>query len=205
MIDIILATHNKDKQVELSSELNSKDVNILSLGDFPQIGEIVEDGNTLKENALIKAHTIYSITGLPGISDDTGLEVDALNGEPGVFSARYAGENCSYMDNVNKILKSMSKIPLDLRRAQFKTVMAFVSDNMELVSEGSVEGLITTKPKGIGGFGYDPVFYVPEMMKTFAEMTIEEKNAISHRGVATRNMMDLLHSHQIIPNSQENA
>ena len=205
MIDIILATHNKDKQVELSSELNSKDVNILSLGDFPQIGEIVEDGNTLKENALIKAHTIYSITGLPSISDDTGLEVDALNGEPGVFSARYAGENCSYMDNVNKILKSMSKIPLDLRRAQFKTVMAFVSDNMELVSEGSVEGLITTKPKGIGGFGYDPVFYVPEMMKTFAEMTIEEKNKISHRGIATRNMVELLYSHQIIPNSQENA
>jgi len=205
MIDIILATHNKDKQVELSSELNSKDVNILSLGDFPQIGEIVEDGNTLKENALIKAHTIYSITGLPSISDDTGLEVDALNGEPGVFSARYAGENCSYMDNVNKILKSMSKIPLDLRRAQFKTVMAFVSDNMELVSEGSVEGLITTKPKGIGGFGYDPVFYVPEMMKTFAEMTTEEKNKISHRGIATRNMIQLLRSNQIIPNSQENA
>ena len=99
----------------------------------------------------------------------------------------------------------MSKIPLDLRGAQFKTVMAFVSDKRELVSEGSVKGLITEESKGIGGFGYDPVFYIPGMMKTFAEMTIEEKNKISHRGVATRNMIDLLHSHKIIPNSQENA
>ena len=205
MIDIVLATHNKDKQVELSEKLNSKNINILSLEDFPQIGEIVEDGDTLKDNALIKAHTVYAITGLPSISDDTGLEVDSLNGAPGIFSARYAGENCSYLDNVNKILKNMLKVPIDLRGAHFKTVMAFVSDNMELVSEGSVEGLITTRPKGIGGFGYDPVFYVPEMMKTFAEMTIEEKNKISHRGVATRNMIDLLHFHQIIPNSQENA
>jgi len=99
----------------------------------------------------------------------------------------------------------MLKIPLDLRGAQFKTVMAFVSEKMELVSEGSVKGLITKEPKGIGGFGYDPVFYIPEMMKTFAEMTIEEKNKISHRGIATRNMIKLLHSHHIIPNSQETA
>ena len=205
MIDIVLATHNKDKQLELSKILNFNDVNILTLKDFPQIGEIIEDGETLKDNALIKAHAVYAITGLPSISDDTGLEVDALNGEPGVFSARYAGENCSYLDNVNKILENMSKIPLDLRGAQFKTVMAFVSEKMELVSEGSVKGLITKEPKGIGGFGYDPVFYIPEMMKTFAEMTIEEKNGISHRGIATRNMIKLLQSHQIIPNSQETA
>ena len=205
MIDIILATHNKDKQAELSKALNSKDVYILSLEDFPHIGEIIEDGETLEENAFIKAHTVYGITGLPSISDDTGLEVDALNGEPGVYSARYAGEDCSYMDNVNKILKNMSKVPLDLRSAQFKTVIAFVSNKMELVSEGSVKGLITKEPKGIGGFGYDPVFYIPEMMKTFAEMTMEEKNKISHRGQATRNIVRQLRSHQIIPNSQENA
>jgi len=205
MIDIVLATHNKDKQAELSKALSSKNVNILSLDDFPDIGEIIEDGETLKDNALIKAHTVYGITGLPSISDDTGLEVNALNGEPGVYSARYAGENCSYLDNVNKILKTMSKIPLDLRGAQFKTVMAFVSDKRELVSEGSVKGLITEESKGIGGFGYDPVFYVPEMMKTFAEMTIEEKNKISHRGIATRNMIELLRSHQVTSNSKENA
>ena len=143
MIDIVLATHNKDKQLELSKALNSEDINILSLENFPNIGDIIEDGETLEENALIKAHTVYGITGLPSISDDTGLEVDALNGDPGVYSARYAGENCSYMDNVNKILKMMFKVPLDLRTAQFKTVMAFVSNKMELVSEGSVKGLIT--------------------------------------------------------------
>ena len=205
MIDIVLATHNKDKQAELSRALNSEDVNILSLEDFPEVSEIIEDGETLKDNALIKARAVNKITGLPSISDDTGLEVDALNGEPGVFSARYAGENCSYLDNVNKILENMSKIPLDLRGAHFKTVMAYVSDKMELVTEGSVKGIITNESKGIGGFGYDPVFYVPEMMKTFAEMTIEEKNRISHRGIATRNMIKLLQSHQIIPNSQETA
>ena len=105
MIDIILATHNKDKQAELSKALNFKGVNILSLLDFPDIGEIIEDGKTLKDNALIKANTVYKITGLPSISDDTGLEIDALNGEPGVYSARYAGENCSYLDNVNKVLQ----------------------------------------------------------------------------------------------------
>jgi XTP/dITP diphosphohydrolase len=205
MIDIVLATHNKDKRSELSKAFNSKDVNILSLEDFPHIGEIIEDGDTLRDNALIKAHTVYGITGLPSISDDTGLEVDALNGAPGVYSARYAGENCSYMDNVNKIIKTMSGVPLDLRTAQFKTVMAFVSNKMELVSEGSVKGLIAEEAKGIGGFGYDPVFYVSEMKKTFAEMTMEQKNKISHRGQATKNMIELLRSHQIIPNSQENA
>ena len=205
MIDIVLATHNKDKQIELSKVLNSNSVNILSLEDFPQIGEIIEDGETLKDNALIKAHAVYGITGLPSISDDTGLEINALNGEPGIFSARYSGENCSYSDNVNKVLKNMLNVPLNLRGAEFKTVMAFVSDKMELVSEGSVKGLITTEPKGIGGFGYDPVFYVSEMKKTFAEMTIKEKNKISHRGVATRNMIKLLHSHQIIPSPKENA
>ena len=205
MIDIVLATHNTDKQKELSKVLNSKYVNILSLQDFPEIGEIIEDGETLRDNALIKAREVYKATGLPSISDDTGLEVDALDGKPGVFSARYSGENCSYLDNVNKILKDMSKVPLELRGAQFRTVMVFISEKMELVSEGNVKGLITMEAKGIGGFGYDPVFYIPEMMKTFAEMTIEEKNKISHRGIATRNMIDLLHSHQIIPNSHENA
>ena len=143
MIDIVLATHNKDKQAELSKALDSKVVNLLTLEDFPEIGEIIEDGDTLKDNALIKAHTVYAITGLPSISDDTGLEVEALNGDPGVYSARYAGENCSYLDNVNKILSNMSEVPFDLRGAEFKTVMAFVSDKMELVSEGSVKGLIT--------------------------------------------------------------
>ena len=205
MIDIVLATHNNDKQLELTKALNSQEVNILSLQYFPEIREIIEDGKTLKDNALIKARTVHKITGLPSISDDTGLEVDVLNGEPGVFSARYAGEKCSYSDNVNKILKNMSKISLEFRGAKFKTVMAFVSEKMELVSEGRVKGLITKEPKGIGGFGYDPVFYVPEMMKTFAEMTVEEKNKISHRGIATRNMIKLLHTYQIISNPRENA
>ena len=195
MIDIVLATHNKDKRTELSKALNSKDVNILSLEDFPEIGEIIEDGATLEENALIKANTVYTKTGLYSWADDTGLEVDALGGKPGVYSARYAGENCTYLDNVNKLLKDMLDFPENMRTAQFRTSIALVGENMELVTMGVVKGLITNKPKGVGGFGYDPVFYVPNKDKTYSEMKMTEKNQISHRAKAIQNMTNLLQSH----------
>ena len=195
MIDIVLATHNNDKQLELTKALNSQEVNILSLQDFPEIREIIEDGNTFEENALIKARTIHKLTNLPAMADDTGLEVDALSGKPGIYSARYAGENCSYSDNVNKLLQEMKNIPQGKRSARFRTSIAYVDDNMELTSEGIVEGLITNVTKGIDGFGYDPVFYIPDMKKTYSEMSINEKNQISHRGKAVNNMQKLLHSH----------
>ena len=195
MIDIILATHNRDKQKELSKSLNSKGVNILSLQDFPEIGEIIEDGTTLEENALLKARTVHSLTGFYACADDTGLEVDALGGKPGIYSARYAGGKCSYSDNVNKLLQEMDNISSDKRIAHFCTAIAYVDDNMELTTEGTVQGLITDKRKGIDGFGYDPVFYVPEMNKTYAEMSIKEKNQISHRGKALMKMQKLLQEH----------
>ena len=191
---IVLATHNADKCAEMSALLSTFPIDVLSLEDFPEIGEIIEDGTTLEGNALIKARTVYSLTGLNAWADDTGLEVDALDGKPGVYSARYAGENCSYSDNVHKLLKVMENIPENLRTAHFKTVTAFVGDNMELVSEGAVEGMITTKPKGVGGFGYDPVFYVLDKNKTYSEMKMTEKNQISHRGKAIQNMIKLLQS-----------
>ena len=184
MIDIVLATHNKDKQVELSKVLNYKEINILTLKDFPDIGEIIEDGETLKENALIKAYTVYKKTGLPSISDDTGLAVDALNGEPGVYSARYAGENCTYLDNVNKMLLEMKNIPQNKRTATFTTVMAYVDDKRELTAKGVVKGIITDKIKGIGGFGYDSIFYVHNKGKTFSEMKPTLKMSIDHRSRA---------------------
>jgi len=191
---IVLATHNADKRTEIMKGFKPFNVHILSLNDFPEIGEIIEDGDTLQENAFIKARIVHEITGLPTIADDTGLEVDALNGAPGVYSARFAGENCSYLDNVNKIILEMNNVPYTKRTATFKTCMVFVDNNLELTAEGIVEGYITEKPKGNDGFGYDPVFYVKERKKTFAEMTIEEKNIISHRGKAIRNLCSLLES-----------
>ena len=191
---IVLATHNKDKCAEMSAILENLPVKLLFLADFPEIDEIVEDGTSLKENALIKARTVHLLTGLYAWADDTGLEVDALDGRPGVYSARYAGENCSYSDNVQKLLQKMENIPTDKRIAHFKTSIALVGENMELVSEGVVEGMITTQPKGVGGFGYDPVFYMLDMKKTYAEMNMNEKNQHSHRGKAVRNMQTLLQS-----------
>jgi len=191
---IVLATHNRDKCREMASILGDFSIDLLTLDSFPEIGEIIEDGNSLEENALIKARAVFKLTKIPSWADDTGLEVDALNGEPGIYSARYAGESCSYSDNVNKLIENMLAVPQNNRTAQFKTAIAFVGENMELVSEGSVEGLIATEPKGVGGFGYDPVFYVPEKEKTYSEMSMKEKNQISHRGKAIHNMIILLQS-----------
>ena len=191
---IVLATNNRHKCAEMAEILVKMPITLLSLDEFPEIGEIIEDGKTLEENALIKAHTIHKLTNLPAIADDTGLEVDVLNGKPGIYSARYAGENCSYLDNINKLLQEMKNVPPKKRSALFRTAIVYVDDKMELATEGFVEGIITDVTKGIEGFGYDPVFYVPDLKKTFAEMSINEKNQLSHRGKAVRNMQILLQS-----------
>ena len=189
---VVIATHNKDKLKELKKGLSTLNIDLLDLSSFPQIGEIIEDGNTLEENALIKARYVHKITGLPVIADDTGLEVDALDGKPGVYTARFAGENCSYDDNVNKMLKVLENVKDVNRGAIFKTVMAFIDKKSELLSEGKVKGIIAKNKKGLAGFGYDPIFYVVEEGKTFAEMTIEKKNIISHRGKAIKNLLPKL-------------
>ena len=192
---LVIATHNEDKLKEIQTYLESFSFNAISLNKFPQIGEIIEDGQTLLDNALIKAREVFDKTGLPTISDDTGLEVDALNGKPGVFSARYAGEECTYLDNVKKLLKNMKKIPIPNRTAQFKTVMVFKDKNQELIVEGVVKGLISRELKGDQGFGYDPIFFVPDLGKTFGELSAIEKNKISHRGNALRNLVNSLKEH----------
>ena len=190
--DIVIATHNPDKKKEIMIALHELGVNILFLDNFPEIGEIEETGSTLLENSLIKARTVSAITGKPAIADDTGLEVDALNGAPGIYSARYAGINVSYEDNVRKLLSEMSSTDMDSRTARFRTVVSFHSQNKELWAEGVIEGSITMGAIGTGGFGYDPVFKVEQTGKTFAEMTRREKNKISHRGVALEKMCKLL-------------
>jgi len=190
--EIVIATHNPDKKKEIMIALRELGVNILSLDNFPEIGEIEETGSTLLENSLIKARTVSAVTGKPAIADDTGLEVDALNGAPGIYSARYAGINVSYEDNVRKLLSEMSSFDMDSRTARFRTVVSFHSSNEELWTEGVIEGSITMNAIGKGGFGYDPVFRVRKTGKTFAEMTRQEKNRISHRGVALDKMRQLL-------------
>ena len=189
---IVLATQNRNKREELQEALSEFTVKILSLNDFPFIGEIEEVGQTLLENSMIKAKTVHNLTQLPVIADDTGLEVEALNGAPGIYSARYAGEDVTYEDNVNKLLAEMENIPLENRKAQFRTVISFVDKDRELWTEGRIKGIIGESAKGKNGFGYDPVFFVPELEKTFSELSIGEKNRISHRGLAMKKFRILL-------------
>ena len=189
---IVLATQNRNKREELQEALSEFTVKILSLNDFPFIGEIEEVGKTLLENSMIKAKTVHNLTQLPVIADDTGLEVEALNGAPGIYSARYAGEDVTYEDNVNKLLAEMENIPLENRKAQFRTVISFVDKDRELWTEGTIKGIIGESAKGKNGFGYDPVFFVPELEKTFSELSIGEKNRISHRGLAMKKFRILL-------------
>ena len=187
-MQIVLATHNRGKMSEINNLLSSS-YEVLTLDHFPNIKEIPETGKTLKENAFIKARTVFKMTGLPSLADDTGLEVEALRGDPGVFSARYAGEQASYQDNCEKLLKNMMPVPKENREAKFRTVIAYKDDNRELSCDGYVKGEIAKSPKGSFGFGYDSVFYYPPFEKTFAELSEEEKNSISHRGRALRKFL----------------
>ena len=201
-MQIVLATHNRGKMKEMSSILAHLPVKLLTLDDFPQIGEIPETGETLKENAFIKAETVHQKTGLPALADDTGLEVDALDGAPGVHSSRYDGETATFEDNCRKMLQEMDGIPTEERTARFHTVIAFVSDSGTEWTEGMVEGRILENKRGDGGFGYDPLFYYPPLKKTFAELNSEQKNNISHRGKALRNFCQILEKRILTNNSQ---
>lgn len=157
-------------------------ITVRSLAEFPGAPEVVEDGATYRENALKKAQSAAGFTGKPALADDTGLEVNALGGQPGLYAARFAGEGCAFQDNVRKLLRLMEGVPSNRRTARFVCVIALVfPDGREQVVEGELRGRITESQAGSGGFGYDPVFYVPEAGKTLAELTADEKNRISHR------------------------
>lgn len=189
---ILLATQNLDKVKEIRSILGCDGWEVLSLRDFPQFPAIEEDGASLLENAQKKARTAHQWTGLLSLADDTGLEVDALNGAPGVYSSRFAGEKVTYQENVKKLLEVLRGIPESHRTARFRCVVDIVDHGREEYVEGVCEGVILSECRGEQGFGYDPVFYVPEIGKTFAEMTVEEKNAISHRGKAFRKAAEIV-------------
>ncbi len=186
----VLATGNLDKVMEIASIIRSVDL-LRRPDDFE---DPEESGENLLENARIKAKAVVDDMGAAAIADDTGLEIDALGGAPGVNSSRFAGESATYFDNVQKVLDDLAGVPVERRTARFRTVaIALFPDGREIVAEGVVEGRITVEPRGEGGFGYDPIF---EPLKpgniTFAEMGFEEKNEISHRGIAFRKLEDLL-------------
>lgn len=188
-MELIFATHNQHKTEE-AREIAEALIQIKNLKDIGCMEEIPETADTLKGNALQKAHYVKEHFHVNCFADDTGLEVEALDGRPGVFSARYAGEHCTYQDNVDKLLREMAG--KNNRKACFKTVIALILDNKEYLFEGKVDGVIIENQKGTSGFGYDPVFLPDGFDCTFAEMTDEEKNSISHRGRAMRKMMDFL-------------
>jgi XTP/dITP diphosphohydrolase len=180
---IVLATRNKGKVREFRELLKDFPVEIKSLSDFGPIPEVEEDGKTFDDNAYKKALFTAKVLGLPAIADDSGLVVEALGGAPGVISARYAGENATDRDNIDKLLSEMDG--KENRRAAFECVISIaVPSGPALTYEGRCEGEITREPRGISGFGYDPVFFYPEYNKTFAEISSEEKNSVSHRGKA---------------------
>lgn len=188
---LVMATNNAHKLAEIRKIAGDK-LQVLSLAEIGCHEEIPETGSTLEENALIKARWIKDRYGYDCFADDTGLEVDALDGAPGVYSARYAGEHCSPADNVAKMLAAMKDIPEQRRTARFRTVIALIRGDKIITVEGKVEGMITLEPSGTDGFGYDPIFRPEGSTFTFAEMNADEKNAISHRGRATQRLMEVL-------------
>lgn len=189
---LIFATNNSNKVKEIRSLLADKGYEIISLKEAGIDIDIPEPYDTLHENASAKSGTIYKMTGINCFSEDTGLEVAALNGEPGVKSARYAGENKSFEANIDKLLLKLSG--KDDRSARFRTVISLIIDGKETLFEGICEGHITLERKGNGGFGYDPVFQPKGYYITFAEMSLEEKAAISHRGRATVKLVTFLNT-----------
>jgi XTP/dITP diphosphohydrolase len=191
---LILATNNRHKIAELTALLEGASVTILTKADFPDFPEIEETADTLAENALEKSRAIFRKYGIPAVADDTGLEVDCLAGAPGVYSARYAGEGCTFADNNRKLLHELEGVPVERRQARFVTVIAVTYPDGEICLEGDVHGHIATEPRGDNGFGYDPVFVYQPLGKTFAEMGSGTKNLVSHRAVALGKFKDWLFS-----------
>jgi len=189
-IEYILATHNQNKVVEINHLLEGFPVTIKSLSDINYSEEIIEDGMTLEENAFIKAETIFREFGKNALGEDTGLEVEALGGAPGVYTARYGGPERSAHQNMNKLLDKLKGI--ENRKARFRTCIALITNDKKQLFEGVVEGKIGLKKKGEFGFGYDPIFIPDGYSQTFAEIPLIEKSKISHRARAMNKLIEFL-------------
>lgn len=196
---MIFATGNENKMKEIREILGALPLEILSMKEAGVSADIVEDGKTFEENALIKARAICKLAGEMVLADDSGLEIDYLNKEPGIYSARYMGEDTSYHIKNKSLIDRLEGVPDEKRTARFVCAIAAVfPDGKELVVRGTVEGIIGYEEKGENGFGYDPIFYLPERGCTTAELPPEEKNSISHRGNALRLMKDLLERERLL-------
>jgi len=194
--ELVLATHNRHKGEELVALLGDLGITIRTLDEFPDAPDVVEDGDTCEANAIKKARAIAQFTGLPAVADDTGLEVDALGGRPGIYAARYAGEEATYEDNCRKLLQELMGVPRERRTARFLTVAAIAlpSDGIR-VAQGTLDGAIAEQASGALGFGYDPVFLIPELGKTLAQLSADQKNTISHRAKAFAKMREIVRSY----------
>ncbi len=188
---IVIATNNANKFREIQEKLSGYPVELLSLADFSSLSPTVEDQPDLLGNAIKKAREAAHGTGLWALADDTGLEVDALNGAPGVYSARYAGEKATYADNCKKLLREMTNVPDGKRHARFRAVICLASEDGTYCTEGRLDGHINRAARGSKGFGYDPVFELADG-RTLAELDMNEKNRLSHRGLAVEKMMKLV-------------
>jgi XTP/dITP diphosphohydrolase len=193
MMRLLIATYNPGKIAEYAQLLKDLPVELVGLAELGVELDVEETGATFAENALIKARTFAEVTGLVSLADDSGLEVDALDGAPGVLSARYAGPRATDQDRYRKLLEEMADVCSPRRTARFRCVIAVAwPDGRRALTEGSVEGVIACAPRGEHGFGYDPVFYLPERRCTMAELAPEVKNQISHRAEAARALVNLL-------------
>ncbi|MEJ5073513.1 XTP/dITP diphosphatase [Enterobacter ludwigii] len=194
MQKVVLATGNAGKVRELASLLNDFGLDVVAQTEL-NVESVEETGLTFIENAILKARHAAKVTGLPAIADDSGLAVDVLGGAPGIYSARYAGEDASDQQNLEKLLVALNDVPDDKRQAQFHCVLVYMrhaEDPTPLVCHGSWPGVITREAAGNGGFGYDPIFFVPDAGKTAAELSREEKIAVSHRGQALKLLLEAL-------------
>jgi XTP/dITP diphosphohydrolase len=190
---LVLATNNEDKIREIKHLLDDLPVTVMTRDDFLEFPDVEETGATLEENARLKASAIAKFCDLPTLADDSGLEVDALNGAPGIYSSRYAGEEATYADNNRKLLQQLQDLPYEKRTARFRCIITIDwADGTTDTIEGIAEGYITEDIVGYEGFGYDPVFFYLPAGKRFSEMTLEEKNLVSHRGKALQKARDLI-------------
>ena len=188
---LVIATANKHKLIEIQNIFKDSAKEILPMP--ADIGEIIENGNSFIENSLIKARAVYNYTKLPSLADDSGICINALNGEPGIYSARYGGENLGYKEKMQMILDKLKN--KNDRTAYFITsAVCVLDDNYYIALEGIVDGIIVESPKGFDGFGYDPIFKPNGYDVTYAEMTLEQKNSMSHRAIAMNKMKDILHN-----------
>jgi XTP/dITP diphosphohydrolase len=192
MSTIVLATRNRHKILEIKTILADLPITMLTLDDVPAVPELREDGATFQDNSLQKAREVYLHTKLPALADDSGLEVFFLNGRPGVISARYAGIGTTDEKNNRKLLGEMLGVPPRRRRAQFRAVLTLVRGDSTEVAEGICPGMLAESPRGTNGFGYDPIFIPDGFSRTYAELTAEEKNKISHRAKALEKMKEVL-------------